>query len=200
MAINGGSDRQLVVVGAEDGQAHVCHIGSKKVVASVRHAEVTNTMAPFGTAGGMEEDGDEDGAGASAVSVEAVGFSPQNPNWLATGGVDGVVKIWDLANGAQCRQTCRPVQSGEGVTRLRWHPVQPLVFTASTSGAIRLWDARNGSLLSTLTGHGDVINDLSISYIDGGNKALICTVSDDKTVRLFQLDVLAALPSVHSHP
>ena len=179
MAINGGSDGQLVVVGAEDGQAHVCHIGTKKVVASVRHADTPTKM---------EEEGD-----GAALSVEAAGFAPCNRNWFATGGVDGVLKIWDLANGAQCRQTCQPSNANEGITRLRWHPTLPLCFTTSTSGAICLWDARNGTLLTTLTGHGGVINDLSICYTDGGKKALICTASDDKSVRLFELDISATM-------
>lgn len=187
LTINGGTDGQLVAVGAEDGQAHVCHIGTKKVVASVRHSELQIPTA----AAAMEDDDDE--AQGAAISVEAVGFAPCNPNWFATGGVDGALKIWDLANGAQCRQTCRPSDADEGITRLRWHPQLPLCFTASTSGVIRLWDARNGTLLSSLTGHADVINDLSICYADEGKKALIASASDDKTVRLFELDVPAAL-------
>lgn len=188
MAINGGSDGQLVVVGAEDGQAHVCHIGTKKVVASVRHADTSATSSNT-----MNED---DGEVGVAMSVEAAGFAPYNSNWFATGGVDGILKIWDLANGAQCRQTCRAPDSNDGITRLRWHPSLPLCFTASTAGVVRLWDARNGSLLSSLTGHSDVINDLSVCYANDGKTALICTASDDKTVRLFELDIPATLQAV----
>ena len=197
MAVNGGSDNQLLVVGAEDGQAHVCHIGTKKVVASVRHTEVHN--APLAQGNPMEDD-DEDGEQGVVMSVEAVGFAPCNTNWLATAGVDGVLKIWDLANAAQCRQTCRPPSSaaGEGITRLQWHPRLPLCFTASTSGVVRLWDARNGSLLTSLTGHTDVINDLSVCYADSdGKKAFVATASDDKTVRLFELDIPALLQAAH---
>ena len=190
MAINGGSDGQLVVVGAEDGQAHVCHIGTKKVVASVRHSEVPRETQA------MEEDEEEEKG--MAISIEAVGFAPQNPNWLATGGVDGVVKIWDLANGAQCRQTFPAMAAGEGITRLRWHPHLPLFFTASTLGTIRLWDARNGCLLATQTGSTDVINDLVICYAEEGKKALLTAASDDKTVRVFEIDVPAALQAAQS--
>lgn len=190
MAINGGTDGQLVVVGAEDGQAHVCHIGTKKVVASVRHAEMSLSQNSS-----MQDEEEEQ---SSALSVEATGFAPCNPNWFATGGVDGVLKIWDLANGAQCRQTCRPEARNEGITRLHWHPSLPLCFTAGTAGVIRLWDARNGTLLSTLTGHSDVINDMSISYLEDGKKAVIATASDDKTVRLFELDIVASLQAAQT--
>jgi WD40 repeat protein len=159
MGINGGSDGQLVIVGAEDGQAHVCHIGTKKVIASLRHYE-----APLNT--------HEDDELQLPMSVEAVGFASQsvNPSWCATAGVDGVLKIWDYLTNGQCRHTCRPPSgeeggppSGEegvgqdnpngGITRLQWHPSLPLVFTSACNGTIQLWDARNGRLVHTLTGH-----------------------------------------------
>jgi len=188
MAIGGGSDGQLTIVGGEDGQAHVCHIGTKKVVASLRHFE-----PPASSTNGMEEDEQE-----LPMSVEAVGFSPAQPNWCATGGVDGVLKIWDLANGAQCRQTCqsKPEESEQleqqsssgGITRLRWHPSLPLVFTATFSGNVQLWDARDGRLLRTITGHTDVINDMTIQFTDS-NKAIIVTGSDDKSIRVFEIDI-----------
>jgi WD40 repeat protein len=40
-----------------------------------------------------------------------------------------------------------------GVSKLAWHDSAPLVYTASTDGVIRLWDARSGELLYSLTGH-----------------------------------------------
>lgn len=189
LAVNGGTDNQLVVVGAEDGQAHVCHIGTKKVLASLRHFEppLANT-------------GDEDME--LPMSVEAVGFASAavNPNWVATGGVDGVLKIWDLANDGQCRQVCRQAAAEEasvgGITRLRWHPTLPLVFTSSSDGSVRVWDARNGSLVATLTGHADMINDLDVCFIDPENQggtAVIVSGSDDETVRVYELDVKEAL-------
>jgi len=184
MGINGGSDGQSVIVGGEDGQAHVCHIGTKKVVASLRHYE-----APPNTR--------EDDQLELPMSVEAVGFAAHsvNPNWCATGGVDGVLKIWDLSNG-QCRQVCRPAASEDGqdnsnggITRLQWHPSLPLVFTSACNGTIQLWDARSGRLLHTLTGNVDQINAMDIQFADDGRTAIIATASDDKTVRIFELDV-----------
>jgi len=112
MATNGGTDQQLIIVGSEDGTAHVCHTGTKKVVATLRHSEET-TATSAEAAGMMVDDGEEDDAEettAPLLSVEAVGFCPSyNPNWCATGGVDGVLKIWDLSvhGGHSCRHSCR---------------------------------------------------------------------------------------------
>jgi WD40 repeat protein len=204
MGTNGGSDSMLVMVGSEDGQAHVCHIGTKKVVATLRHFEMpSNPMS-------SEEDDVE-----YPTSVEAVGFYPAQPNWCATGGVDGKLKIWDLARDGQCRQVCIPPQldfeEAEGeeqqaesatldsITRLLWHPSLPVVFTAYVSGSLRLWDARNGTLIHTLTGSVEQINDMDIQFLPNG-AAVIVTASDDKTVRVFNLDVNTVMQNAGAAP
>mmetsp|Transcript_7450 Transcript_7450/g.13022 ORF Transcript_7450/g.13022 Transcript_7450/m.13022 type:complete len:490 (-) Transcript_7450:46-1515(-) len=196
MATKGGSDGMLVMVGSEDGQAHVCHIGNKKVVASLRHFD-----PPAGTGGAMGSGVDEDEEEMEyPMSVEAVGFSPSQSNWCATGGVDGKLKIWDLARDGQCRQVCSPPTTTEdgtadSITRLQWHPSLPLVFTSSVSGAVRLWDARNGNLVHTLTGGSEQVNDMDIQFFPTG-AAVILTASDDKKVRVFELDVNTVMQSV----
>mmetsp|Transcript_18359 Transcript_18359/g.42147 ORF Transcript_18359/g.42147 Transcript_18359/m.42147 type:complete len:474 (+) Transcript_18359:125-1546(+) len=183
MANNGGSDGMLVMAGSEDGQAHVCHIGSKKLVASLRHFEFPTTT----------DAGDNDEEMEYPMSVEAVGFSPAQPNWCATGGVDGKLKIWDLARDGQCRQICIHTNntSADGITRISWHPTLPFVFVSTISGTVRVWDARNGNLLQTLTsGSTDQINDMDIHFLPNGS-AVIVTASDDNAVRVFELDVNA---------
>ena len=192
MDVGGGADQALVVVGAEDGKAHVCHVGTKKVVATLTHYEVPSNQQP---------NNDNDDAMELPMSVEAVGFAKlANAVWCATAGVDGVLKIWDLGSGstAQCRQVCRHPSSASdsnggapGITRLQWHPTLPLVFVSTTEGSVMLWDARNGELLITLTGHTNVINDLHIQYTDSTNyqKAIIVTGSDDHTVKVFEVDL-----------
>lgn len=185
LAAGGGAEGKLVMVGAEDGSAHVCHVVTKKVVASLRHVEPP-----------LHASDDDDEEVELPLSVEAVGFaSPAvNPNWCATGGVDGILKIWDLTNG-HCRQVCsygtEQARAG-GITRLQWHPTLPLVYTASSDGVVRIWDARNGNLVTALTGHSDMINDLSVESLDNGQRAVIVSGSDDNTIRVFDVDIAAA--------
>ena len=61
-----------------------------------------------------------------------------------------------------------------------------------TSGKIRLWDARTGALLTTLTGHTDAINDIDVRFMENGN-AIVVSASDDKAIRAFEVDVNALL-------
>ncbi len=58
--------------------------------------------------------------------MEAVGFCATHP-WVATGGTDGGLKVWDSVSGT-CRHTC---MHPAAVTRLEWHPAAP-VRTAKT--------------------------------------------------------------------
>jgi len=197
LATGGGPEGHLILVGGEDGRAHVCHVGTQKVVATLHHFEPPPTNT---TATSTNDDEEMEWP----MSVEAVGFSPANPQWCATAGVDGILKIWDLSGtAAQCRQVCPPPVAGDsneedtttttsgGITRLTWHPTLPLVFTSSTRGAVDLWDARNGQLLTSLTGHTQVLNDLEVQFLEGGNVALVTTASDDETIRVFTVNVAA---------
>jgi len=181
IANNGGSDGMMVIVGSEDGQAHVCHIGSKKLVASLRHFEI-----PKNTGSTDDEEEIE-----YPMSVEAVGFSPSQPNWCATGGIDGKLKIWDLAREGQCRQVCAPLesQSTDSITRIKWHPTLPFVFASTINGAVRVWDARNGILMHELTsGSADQINEMDVQFLPNGS-AVVVAAGDDHVVRVFEVDV-----------
>ena len=211
MAVGGGKDGQLLVVGAEDGRAHLCHVATQKIVATLHHAEEQSGMA----SGSRAEEGDDDEQEeVPSTSVEAVGFSPSHPHWCATGGVDRVLKIWDLSSsgGATCRQVCRNTRSNDddnddddaGITRLQWHPVYPLCFTSTTAGTVQVWDARNGQLLQRIQSssspprRGDdsntVLNDCAVHFYTSTTDeqyAMIVTGGDDHMVRVFGLNVTA---------
>ena len=224
MATHGGTDEHLVMAGAEDGQAHICHVANKKHVASLRHFDPSLHSSVDSNNNTHNQDDEEEDVVVPS-GVEAVGFSKSNPNWCATGGMDGVLKIWDLANQGQCRHSCRVNQSaaaaaaqqqqllqppqsiltGDGITQLKWHPTMPLVVTSTCRGQVHLWDARNGQLLQTLTGHSDVINDMDVSFVPSstggaGGHAVVVTASDDKTVRIFDLDIDAVLLHASQQP
>ena len=170
------NDSKLVLAGAVDGQAHLCHIASKKVVCVLRHYEVPVNL--------QNRNDDDDDEVELPMSVEAVGFCPSNRNWCATAGMDGVLKIWDITNG-QCRQVCRNGGDDGGITRLQWHATLPIVFTATTTGVMQIWDARNGESLSTFTGSNDVINDMQVLFTE--QMAIVLTASDDSKVRVFEV-------------
>ncbi len=195
LAVNGGADGQLAIAGGEDGSVHVVHLQGKKVVAKLRHFDEP-------TAGGTNNPSDEE---ITMTSVEAVGFASQgtNPNWAASGGSDGKLKIWDLTVG-QSRQDCvvknedRSNVNVGGITRIQWHPTQPLLFVSYTDGAVRVWDARNGNILHTLTGgkQDNQINDISVEVFgteQGPGTALVIAANDDGSTKIYNIDIAAIL-------
>jgi WD40 repeat protein len=73
-----------------------------------------------------------------------------------------------------------------GVVALKWHPNRPYVVTACADGAVRVWDIRNGTLLSEMPGHQDVITAIDVTTVDGADGDLmVVSASDDRTVRLW---------------
>ena len=150
------SSSKLLLVGSEDGWAYVCHVGTGKVLHAFRHAAEPLPIRYH--QGGMDvvdsnQHNETTPATEVLLSIEAVGFCPSHPMWCATGGADGVLKIWDLSNG-QCRHLCRyaadrstPSDNDHpskgrsvigGITRLCWLPSNtaesPTAMIAAVAG------------------------------------------------------------------
>jgi WD40 repeat protein len=73
---------------------------------------------------------------------------------LGTGGLDGLVKLWDAATGRE-RLTCAPPiwdQRGRGVVSVALAPEAPLVAAGYKGPVPHVWDTTNGRLLRALTG------------------------------------------------
>ena len=198
LAVGGGQDGQLAIAGGEDGNAYVVHVSGKKVVATLTHFDGNSIAASSRIEENESMGDDEGGEEGEARSVEAVGFCPPNipgtAHWCATGGVDGVLKIWNLNVGggsggaAQLRQRCIREDVKAGITRLKWHNSFPLVIASYTDGCVCIWDVRVGKITDCLTGHEDMINDMDLCFVDGKSSSIIVTGSDDKTVKVFEFN------------
>lgn len=72
--------------------------------------------------------------------VSAVGFSPDG-RMIASGGGDGVVRLWAVRTGRQVREL--PGQD-RGVRGVAFSPDGGLVVSGDDGGVVRLWEARTG--------------------------------------------------------
>lgn len=186
--------------GSADGTVAVLQISKKKILLKLVHsvpssaADASSTRAAVAAdAEGDDRSGDgEEEAGEEVLAVECVGFDTAGMKWAASGGSDKALKIWDLTAGS-CRCTC--LHDG-GVVALKWHQSLPVVCTAALDAVIRLWDARSGTVLTTFTGHQDLVTDIFYApSISGGDSTsveslldCIVSVSDDRTSRVFMVD------------
>ena len=205
LAVGGGQDGQLALCGGENGNAYVVHIKGQKLVATLPHFEEGAPSQTTTATSNNDEDNMEDDEQVEARSIEAVGFcpptTPGTAHWCATGGVDGTLKIWNMnvasgGSAAQLRQRCVRTEADEdgqqvpvqaGITHLSWHATLPLVLCSYTDGVVCVWDVRVGKMVGSLSGHEDMINDMSVSFVgDNSTAAVVVTGSDDKMVKMFE--------------
>ena len=87
---------------------------------------------------------------------------------IATGGLDGIARLWDVATGKLLHE----LEGHDGpVTKVAFDASGQRLVTAGEDGTARLWDVARGELLQTLAGHTDAIRDTEFSP-DGSNVAL----------------------------
>jgi WD40 repeat protein len=125
----------------------------------------------------------------------SVAYNPDGRRILAVS-VDGTIKIWDAESG-QILHTLtdesgsvayspdgRRIVSGSYHQAMVDTPDGPRV--ASTSHALKIWDAESGRELQTLKGHTDFIH--SVAYSPNGRRIASCGSYNDNTVRIWGVE------------
>jgi WD40 repeat protein len=130
---------------------------------------------------------------ADACTVEAMAFHPNGQvlavggiDWLATGGSDGAVCLWDVVQRAQLGNLNR------GTTAIAFHPSGARLASTSLDDTVCVWDLAPERLAFELTGHTDAVN--SVAYSPDGR--WLVSGSDDRTIRMWAADT-GELAAVH---
>src|SRR5688500_13490041 len=82
---------------------------------------------------------------------------PLHAVWLASTGIDGTVRLWNPAAGAEVGEG---LENGTAVWAMdagRTAEGQPILLCGGVDGSIRCWDPASGRLLKQLNGHGNTI-------------------------------------------
>jgi WD40 repeat protein len=113
-------------------------------------------------------------------AVTGLAFAPNNPKSLASVGVDGTLRLWDLNNG---KPVATIIAHEKPIRNVAFATGGNLVFTAGDDGAVKYWQLPIAPA-KPLAGHADTVRALAMS--PDGN--FIATGSTDKNVRLFGPD------------
>jgi len=136
--------------------------------------------------------------------VAGVAFSPNG--WLASGGGDGTVRIWDVVTGEQIGPPLKPhtltdksVIFNDAAIRIvrnvAFSPDGKLVAAAYWDGTVGVWDAAAGQLVRTLEGHRHCVHNVAFSP-DGKRLA---SASWDGTIKLWYVDTYKEERTLKGH-
>jgi len=111
--------------------------------------------------------------------VWSVAFAPDGQT-LAGGTDDGMVRLWDVLNGAIWYE-----RSGHrGPVRcVAFTPDGRTLASGSTDKTVRLWNAHHGTLKYALHGHVGAVH--SVAFSADGH--VLASVGEDRTVRLWEV-------------
>ncbi len=122
-------------------------------------------------------------------TVEALAFHPKGQllavagiDWLATGGSDGAVCLWNIA------ERCEVATFADGSTAVAFHPTGDRLVSAALDQSLTIWDVNKDvnkqEPLAELIGHDAKVN--GVAYGPGGR--WLVSGGDDRTLRVWSED------------
>jgi WD40 repeat protein/transcriptional regulator with XRE-family HTH domain len=128
--------------------------------------------------------------------VLSVAFSP-NGEQLATGDVDGSIRIWRVAEGQ--RSVAQLIASFQGHTNWVWSVCfsadGQTLMSGSDDRTVRLWDVETGVCLNILHGHTSGIRAVSVCVASG----ILASGSIDSSIRLWDVRSGKCLKTLRGH-
>lgn len=125
----------------------------------------------------------------SLGSIFSVTFSPDQ-KLLATGGMDGQIRLWDVADGTQILAW---LAHDDWIRCVAFSPDGNLIASCGNDHTVRIWDSETAKCLKIFRGHTDWV--WSVYFLLG--KRLLISVSSDRTAKVWSLDLGICVYTFH---
>lgn len=123
--------------------------------------------------------------------IDSVTFTPDGER-LATGGVDGKIRLWQVADGKQLLM----LQGHQSwILSVSYSPDGQMLASGGEDFTICLWDVVSGQCLQTLEGHRNSV--FSISFSPDGQ--MLASGDEDSTIRVWDVASGRCLQTLEEH-
>jgi WD repeat-containing protein 48 len=134
--------------------------------------------------------------GQHADYVKCVATPCQNTDWVASGGLDRKIYLWDLSGKGKRLEID---VSGEEITEkgsVYALSVNPgMLASGGPEGTVRLWDPKSGKSITKFVGHTDMIRSILVNAAGD----TVVTASSDQTVKVWSVTAGRCMHTLTMH-
>ncbi|KAJ5782980.1 hypothetical protein N7457_004754 [Penicillium paradoxum] len=128
--------------------------------------------------------------------VKALASPGSHATWVASGGLDQKVYLWDLDGGGEILSiNAGGEDSTDKGSVYALGAVSSVLASGGPENVVRVWDPRSGKLVTKFVGHTDNIRDILINQ--NGDK--IMTGSSDQTIKIWSLTAGRCMNTLTMH-